>query len=657
MRKIKTLFTLTIALSLVIVIITTNIIASRINRSAIEEESKRLLQTSTQTVALQVENKLQLFEEQIDTLKNTIGIHYSTLTSDNESNMLHILDDFDKVIGEMNESNEEAIASYLVFNHELYPPTTDKDFIYQVVYTKDSNNINSRNYDIGSQSDLRTENPDMVWYYVPIKEKRGVWSNIYFDTNLQQTIVTYSTPIIVENQVIGIVGIDIRFTEFEKIIADIQVYETGYAFLFNEHYDYLVHPDYDYTDNLMTIENGTYAYMKPLFDARTSGNIYYTYKDREKILSYQHLNNNWIIALAPPFEEVFYFYNDLRQTQLYFMLFSSLFALIFAYILGHLISKPITNLAMSLKGTASDKLDNIELKNNHFIYEVDILHNNFNFFIDRLKEAFHTITDQNTNLETLINQRTIDLKESNQQLTDTIKELENTQSLLIKVQKEQEINHLIKNIAHNLNTPLGTAIMTHDYLKRMIDKNETDKIQTTMSIIYQNLMDIKQIIDGLNLLTADHKHTKVTVLSLNTVIRDRIHWLKFQHPEKRIEINFDTENDYQIICNTRMLASLIDLIFNYGLRQAAGLDQMIFDIEVIAGDTTYFIDFYDYQTPLDDMIQFYEQANLNQMDLSKFDLNLHLMHAVIQALNGHITFHFTNEQQVKWIIELPKKAT
>lgn len=657
MRKIKTLFTLTIAFGLVIVIITTNIVASRINRSAIEEESKRLLQTSTQCVALEVENKLQLFEEQIDTLKNTIGIHYSTLTSSHEENMLHILDDFDEILREINASNEEAIASYLVFNYELYPPTTDSEFIYQVVYTKDKNNINTRNYDIGSQSDLKSDAPEMVWYYVPVQERRGAWSNIYFDANLQETIVTYSTAIIVNNQVIGVIGIDIRFSEFEKIINDIQVYETGYAILFNEHYDYLVHPEYDDTDNLTTIENGAYDYMKPLFDEKDSGNIYYTYKDQEKVLSYQRLKNNWTIALAPPYEEVFYFYNDLRQTQLYFMLVSSLIALIFAYILGHLISKPITNLATSIKGTASDGLHKIELKNNHFIHEVDVLYNNFNFFIDKLKEAFHTITDQNINLEALVDQRTVDLKASNEQLINTINELENTQSLLIKVQKEQEINHLIKNIAHNLNTPLGTAIMTHDYLKRMIDKNDSDKVQTTLSIIYQNLMDIKQIIDGLNLLTADHKHTKVTAFSLNTVIKDRIHRLKFQHPKKRIEIHFNDTNDHPIVCNTKMLASLIDLIFNYGLKQTDGQNQMIFDIEIITGDTTYFVDFYDYQTPLADMIQFYEQATLNQLDLSKFDLNLHLMHAVTQALNGHITFRFTDEQKVKWIIELPKKTT
>lgn len=652
MRKIKTLLTLTITLVLVVVIITTNIIASNIDRVAIEEESKRLLKTSTAKVALEVENKLQKFEQQIETLKNNIRIHYDTIQGDHEFKMHHILDDFDEIIENLNEMNIEAIASYLVFHYEIYPESAGDEFIYQVVFSKNKNGVNNRNYNLGNQDSLKSKIPEMAWYYRPLEQRKGVWSNIYYDTYLEESIITYSTPIIIQDELIGVVGIDIKFSDFEKIITDIQVYETGYAFLFNDDFDYLVHPDYDVKHNLTTIESGEYAYMKPLFEADTNGSIYYTYKGKDKVLSYEHLHNNWIIALAPPYDEVYYFYNDLRTTQLNFMLISSVFALLLAYILGHFISQPITSLASAIKGVSSDTFENIHFKNNYFIYEVDVLQKNFNFFLTRLQEAFLTIREQNANLEAIINERTNDLTQSNQQLKETIHQLKTTQDLLVKAQKEQEINLLIKNIAHNLNTPLGTAIMTHDYLTQQLKSNTSKKITHTLNMVSQNLIDIKAIIDGLNLLTADHKHSKMSVLSLETVIQDRTHQLVTQHPEMNIQINFNASDTHLITSNTKMLASLLDLIFTFGTKQTK--HNLSMDIHITENADHYLIEIKDYQTSFSHMTMFKEQANLAEMAMSQFDLNLHLIHAVIQALKGHISYKKTEDKHLQWIIQLPK---
>ena len=61
MRKLRILFTATIAISLIVIVIASTLIASSINKKSIEEESRRLLITTANYSALQLENKLNHF--------------------------------------------------------------------------------------------------------------------------------------------------------------------------------------------------------------------------------------------------------------------------------------------------------------------------------------------------------------------------------------------------------------------------------------------------------------------------------------------------------------------------------------------------------------------------------------------------------------------
>ena len=103
----------------------------------------------------------------------------------------------------------------------------------------------------------------MQWYYETIKNKNGTWSIPHTSSIFNSMYLTYSKPIFKNDVLIGVVGVDLKLSYIKNLVNSIKIYNTGYASLYNDKYDYLVHPDFTYKDNLATVKNGVY---KDLYD-------------------------------------------------------------------------------------------------------------------------------------------------------------------------------------------------------------------------------------------------------------------------------------------------------------------------------------------------------------------------------------------------------
>ena len=73
--------------------------------------------------------------------------------------------------------------------------------------------------------------PAMEWFYAPITKKGTNWTQPWIEPATKVNMVSVTAPITMNGQIIGVVGMDIKFSLFEQQIANIKAFDTGTAFL------------------------------------------------------------------------------------------------------------------------------------------------------------------------------------------------------------------------------------------------------------------------------------------------------------------------------------------------------------------------------------------------------------------------------------------
>jgi len=124
------------------------------------------------------------------------------------------------------------------------PYAFQKDSPYYAMYSYQSGSEIKTKF-LGSSSYNYFE---MDWYKKAKEEGKPVWTEPYYDQGGGDTLMcTYSVPLFREmkgkNTFIGVITLDISLSAIGNAIAEIKVYETGYAFLVSGEGVILYHPD------------------------------------------------------------------------------------------------------------------------------------------------------------------------------------------------------------------------------------------------------------------------------------------------------------------------------------------------------------------------------------------------------------------------------
>ncbi len=116
--------------------------------------------------------------------------------------------------------------------------------------------------------------------------------------------------------------------------------------------------------------------------------------------------------------------------------------------------------------------------------------------ITHRKEIENKLKELNEVLESRIKERTSDLDESNKKLQHTIDNLEKSYEYLIEAEKLASLNHLVKGISHEINTPLGASLTTTTYVSSQLNTLIRQlKKSDSNPVLIQRLMKINLSID------------------------------------------------------------------------------------------------------------------------------------------------------------------
>ncbi|MEL0641398.1 HAMP domain-containing sensor histidine kinase [Pseudoalteromonas aliena] len=143
------------------------------------------------------------------------------------------------------------------------------------------------------------------------------------------------------------------------------------------------------------------------------------------------------------------------------------------------IAGPIEQLSMLLQDVSKNHNYDVRAKRTD-IQEITALSNNLNIMLSRTRKQLtrhekdkQEIKRLNQNLEEKVNQRTIALREANQELLSTLERMHQYQTQIVENEKMASLGQMVAGVAHEVNTPIGLGITSSTLLQDKLSNIQT----------------------------------------------------------------------------------------------------------------------------------------------------------------------------------------
>lgn len=416
---------------------------------------------------------------------------------------------------------------------------------------------------------------------MPMKERIPNWTDPYPSIILEEDIkwISYTIPIYMNDLFIGVVGSDLFFNRFEEEFREIEVYNTGYAVLINEKGDFIVHPEIEESMNLKEVAGGKYAWMLDEIENNTSGTFEYTWLNgEEKILAFNHVSNGWAVGITAEKSEI---YGSLIKGINILVVAIGIGVTVTAIIIFTMLGQRMEMLE-GVTRTISDIGDgnyDIEISEDYLNdkSEVGQLASAVKVMKNKQRQAMQEIKHYSQNLKSLVEERTIELEETNQELETSLDNLKNTQNQLVESQKKEAISRLIVEIAHRMNTPLGNVSMSVSYLEHVLEKLRcggkdclddklSDVLDESMGVIGKGIDELSEIVRGLQLLNMKIEKKSVESVQVKDIISLGLSDFNALYPpEKHLHVEFIDRDNLVFDTSPVHLMEAFHYLFKYSV--------------------------------------------------------------------------------------------
>lgn len=436
--------------------------------SVIKDETEKTLTLASEKYANQFSAIFKNTEGMVDAIASNVSVTFdpSEFSSDEEYFQQYkaYLDD---IIKETATNGETAHGLYFTFNPEL---TKEEKEVWYAHNKKGELVSIDADFRANKRSFKQPVQKEMLYYFKPIWEKEGAWTGPYLDPDVSLNMLSYSKAVYVNGTLIGVAGADILTEDTIDIVETMKIYEGSYAFLLDEDYNVMIHPNFSQDTNLKTVQGGKLSFIVTHMKNEKTGVVQFVDENQNSILAFSHLSNGWILGISQPTNEV---YSPIRLLSLVMAglaLVAILLTVVFAVVFSNKFSKPILS--------AADQLKLLEMG--------DYTHQIPDELLDR-KDDLGEFAKAISAIQLAMKQEASDNREKD--------------VLLIYQSKQAKIGEMVGNISHQWKQPLNNinlillnlydAYLYHeldeDYLKQTIEK--TSKIVKTMSTTIEDFTD------------------------------------------------------------------------------------------------------------------------------------------------------------------------
>ncbi len=247
---------------------------------------------------------------------------------------------------------------------------------------------------------------------------------------------------------------------------------------------------------------------------------------------------------------------------------STLVVIAFGNRLNHMIITSLKDVVANTKEVAAG--DYSIKKDSSAFEEFNDINSNFSLMASRIKKRENQIIDQrnkieslNVDLEKRVDERTLELKNSNEKLEKTLKNLEETKEQLIESEKLASLGNLVAGLAHEINTPLGIILTVVTYMQDRTDKftekfkngnlkrdeltKFVDSIAESEVLIYDNVTRTTDLLSSFKMISTDQFSNELRTINLRSYVENIVRGLEPNLKKSKIRMRLVAEEDIEIV--------------------------------------------------------------------------------------------------------------
>lgn len=272
-----------------------------------------------------------------------------------------------------------------------------------------------------------------------------------------------------------------------------------------------------------------------------------------------------------------------------------------------------------------------------------------------------------------IRQLTKNLQDKNQELLDTLQNLQTTQAQLIQAEKMAALGNLVAGVAHEINTPIGVGITEASFLNdktveicKLFDEQELTQsvFEKYLSInsqisgsILKNLQRAAELVSNFKLVAVDQKSENLVTFHIRQYIERTLLSLNSKLETKSPSIQIECEPDLELKSYPGVFSLIItNLVMNslvHGFADA-GDHTISFGIEV--GEIDVIFRYSDNGAGMspETLQKVFDPFFTTKRSQGATGLGMHIVYNLVtQKLKGEITCVSSPEEGTEFTIKMP----
>jgi len=117
--------------------------------------------------------------------------------------------DIERICEAALKKHKEALGTGFYSDESLNKHLSPDDFAVGIYVVWQNDKVEKQQ--IIYVKDMKPTNDYLSWYYAPIRAKKGVWSKVSYDPFAKKELVSFTMPVYVNAQLIGVIGIDFDY--------------------------------------------------------------------------------------------------------------------------------------------------------------------------------------------------------------------------------------------------------------------------------------------------------------------------------------------------------------------------------------------------------------------------------------------------------------